>query len=87
MSFWTFHSGRKSCVLVLSVRLDQKTKHAKWEMYEFQKYALHESIVTVIHFDITSSVWIHSLAYYHYQERIMVCTLLYLVNKMILFAA
>ena len=32
------------------VRLDRKTKDAKWEMYEFQKYVLHESIVIVFHF-------------------------------------
>ena len=31
-------------------------------MYEFQKYALHESIVIVLHFDGTSSVTIQSLA-------------------------
>ena len=32
-------------------RLDQKSKLAKWEMYEFQKYAFHKSIVIVLHFD------------------------------------
>ena len=73
MQFWTFQSLRITYVLVMSVRLDQKTKPAKWEMYKFQKYALHESIVIVIHFDITSSVWVQSLAYYHFQERIMAC--------------
>ena len=31
-------------------------------MHEFQKYALHESIVIVIYFDGTTSVWIQSLA-------------------------
>ena len=33
-------------------------------MYEFQKYALHESVVIVLHFAIdgTSSVWVQSLA-------------------------
>ena len=44
------------------VRLDQKPKHAQREMYEFQKYALHESIVIVLHFDGTSSAWVQSLA-------------------------
>ena len=44
------------------VRLDGKRKHAKWEMYEFQKYALHESIVIVLHVDGTSSVWVQSMA-------------------------
>ena len=33
--------------LVVIVGLDQKTKHARWEMNVFQKYALHESIVIV----------------------------------------
>ena len=32
------------------VRLGQYTKHAKWELlYEFQKYALHESIIIMLH--------------------------------------
>ena len=43
-------------------RLDQKTKNAKQEMYEFQKYALHEAVVPVLHFDVTSSVWAQSQA-------------------------
>ena len=38
---------------MIIVRLDQKTKHANWEMYEYQKYALHESIVILFHFDST----------------------------------
>ena len=29
-------------------RLDQKTKHAKWEMHELQKYELQESIVILM---------------------------------------
>ena len=41
---------------------DQKTKHARWEMYEFQKYTLHESIVSVLHCDSTSSVRVQTLA-------------------------
>ena len=46
-------------------RLYTNTKHAKWEvLHEFQKYALHESIVIVLHFDVTSSVWVQSLAWY-----------------------
>ena len=44
------------------VRLDQKTKHAKWEMCECLKYALSESIVIVFHLDGTSRVWVQSLA-------------------------
>ena len=32
------------------VILKQKAKHAKLEKYEFQKYALHESIMIVLHF-------------------------------------
>ena len=45
------------------IRLDQNSKHAKWEMlYEFQKYALHESIMIVLYFDDTSSVWVQFLA-------------------------
>ena len=31
-------------------------------MYEFQKYALHEPIVIVLHYDGTSVVWVQSLA-------------------------
>ena len=46
----------------MTVRLDQNTKHDKWEMYEFQTYALHECIVIVHHFDDTSSVWVQTLA-------------------------
>ena len=54
-----------TCVLVLIVRLDQNTKLAIREMlHEFQKYALHESIVIVLHFDRTSSVWVQTLAWY-----------------------
>ena len=41
--------------------IDQKIKHAKWDMYEFQKYAFHESIVIVLCFDGTSSVCVQSL--------------------------
>ena len=33
-------------------------------MYEFQNYALHESIVIVLRYDGTSSVWFQSLAEY-----------------------
>ena len=44
------------------VRLGQKTKHATWEMYELQKYALHESIMIVLHLDGTNSMWVQSLA-------------------------
>ena len=29
------------------IRFDQKTKNTKWKMYGFQKYVLHEFIVTV----------------------------------------
>ena len=36
------------------IRLDQKTTKAKWEMYEFQKNALHEYIVIVFYFDVPS---------------------------------
>ena len=31
-------------------------------MYEFQKYELHESILIVLQFDGTSSVWVQFLA-------------------------
>ena len=44
------------------VRLDQISKHAKWEMHEFQKYAFHEYIVIVLHFDGSSSVSVQSQA-------------------------
>ena len=42
------------------VRFDQNTKHAKQEMYGFQKNASHEFIVIVLHCDGTSSVWVQS---------------------------
>ena len=36
LQFWTFHSGKKTCVLLMIVRHGQNTKHSKWEMlYEF----------------------------------------------------
>ena len=38
------------------VRLDKQNKLAKYEMYVFQRYALHESIVVALHFDGTSSI-------------------------------
>ena len=60
MQFWTHHSGRITCLLAMIVRLYQKTKHAKCEMYEFKNYKIHESIVIVLHFDDTSSVWVQS---------------------------
>ena len=44
----------------------KETKHrpTKCEMFhELQKYALHESIATVLHFDGTSSGWIQPLPY------------------------
>ena len=44
------------------VRLDQKTRHAKWGMHEFHAYAFHESVVTVLRFDVSSSIWVQSLA-------------------------
>ena len=38
------------------------------KMYEkcmnFQKYALHDAIVSVLHFDGTSGVWVQPLAQY-----------------------
>ena len=43
-------------------RLDQKTKDAKLKMLKFQNYALHESIVLVLHFDGTDNVWVQFLA-------------------------
>ena len=58
------HSSWITCVLVMIVKLHQKTKHAKWEMYEFQKYALHESIVILLCFEATGSVWVQTLAKY-----------------------
>ena len=36
------------------VILEQKAKHAKWDMLNF-------NIVIVLHFDGTSSVWVQSL--------------------------
>ena len=51
MEFSTFDSGWITFVSVMIVRLDQKTKHSKWEMYEFQTYALYEFIVIVLLFD------------------------------------
>ena len=50
MQFSTFHSGRITFVLEMLVRLDQKTKQYKWEIYELQKYALHASIVIMLRF-------------------------------------
>ena len=39
------------------IRLDHNTNHAKWEMLdEFQEYAIHDSVMIVLHFDGTSSV-------------------------------
>ena len=66
MQFWIVYSVRITCALVMIVRLDQKTKHAKLneKKYEFQKYALHESIVIVLHFNGTSSVWAQIMAQY-----------------------
>ena len=47
----------------MTVRIDQNTKYATWEMmYEIQKYTLHESVMIVIHFNGTSSEWVQSLA-------------------------
>ena len=52
------------------VRLSQKTKHAKCEMYEFKNYTTHESIVIVLHFDDTSSVWVQcSFQYFYYAQK------------------
>ena len=46
-----FHSGRITGVLVRIVRLDHNTEHPKWKMlHEFQKYALHVSVVIVFIF-------------------------------------
>ena len=47
---------------MMIVTLEQKTKHAKLEMYEFQKYALHEYITIVLYIDGTSSVRVQCLA-------------------------
>ena len=58
MQFWTFYSGRITSALYLNFmmigRLYQNTKHSKGEMYEFKKYALHEFLVIVLHFDGTT---------------------------------
>ena len=40
------------------VTLDQKTKYAHQERYEFQNYALHKLIMIVLHFYCTGSVWL-----------------------------
>ena len=52
------HQGIISWLMIISVnlivmigRLYQKTKYAKEEMYEFQKYALHESLLILLHFN------------------------------------
>ena len=66
MQVWTFHSGRVTCVLVMILKLDQNNKHAKWEIYEFQKCAF---IWIYCDFDGTSSVWVQSLL--NTFERIM----------------
>ena len=43
------------------VKLDQNTKHAKCEiLYEFQKQALHESVMIVLHFNGTNSVFLNT---------------------------
>ena len=63
-SIFALNSCLHNCVLVMIVTLAQITKQAKCEVYEFQKYALHESIVIALHFYVTSTVWVHSLAYY-----------------------
>ena len=34
---------------MITVRLDQKSKHAKSDIYECQKYTLHECIVNALH--------------------------------------
>ena len=47
---WNFHSGRITFVFVMIVSLDQKTNMLNGKNYEFQKYALHESIVIVLRF-------------------------------------
>ena len=43
------------------VKLEQNTKHAICEiLYEFQKQALHESIMIVLHFYGTNSVFVNT---------------------------
>ena len=36
MGILTFHLDRITYVLVIIVKIDQKTKHAKWEIITFQ---------------------------------------------------
>ena len=62
MEFSTLDSGWVTFVSVMTVRCDQKTKNAKWDMHKFEKNALHEFIVIVLHCDGTNGVWVQSLA-------------------------
>ena len=68
MQPWTFLPGRitsMSYILILSwwlLDFTRKLSMPNEKLYEGQKYALHESMVILLHFDGTNSVCVQSLA-------------------------